>query len=101
MKLEVHSSKSHIIYVKTTKKHRVSEKTDIVDTMPFNDLLEAIARLSVDEQGMIAEIVRNRVIEERREEIANNAKVARQLYSEGKLRRGTLAELKKDLLTDK
>lgn len=71
----------------------------MADTLTFNDLLEAIGRLSVDEQGMIVEIVRNRVIEQRRGEIAHNARIARQQYLDGKLRRGTLEELERDLLS--
>ncbi len=72
----------------------------MAETMSFNDLLEAINRLSVDEQGMIVEIVRNRVIEQRREEIAHNAGIARRQYVEGKARRGTLEELGRDLLSE-
>lgn len=70
------------------------------ETLTINDLLEAITRLSIDEQGMIVEIVRNRVIEQRREEIAHNAELVRRQYSEGKLRRGTLEELEQDLSSE-
>lgn len=70
-----------------------------IEPLTFNDVLEAIARLSEEEQETIAEIVRRRIIEQRREEIAHNAKIARQQYRESKLRRGTLEELEQDLLS--
>ncbi len=72
----------------------------MAETLRFNDLLEAITRLSRDEQEMLAEIVRKRVIEQRREEISRNAKTAREHYVKGELRRGTLADLEEDLLRE-
>ena len=72
----------------------------MAETLTFNDLLEAITRLSSDEQEMLAEIVRKRVIEQRREEISRNAKTAREQYLKGELRRGTLADLEEDLLRE-
>ena len=39
---------------------------------PFDEILEAIERLSLDEQEDLINIARNRQIEQRREEIAAN-----------------------------
>ena len=55
----------------------------MAETLTFNDLLEAIARRPVEEQEMIAEIVRKRVIDERREEIKESIRISRQEYQDG------------------
>lgn len=72
----------------------------MAETLTFNELLEAIDRLPREEQKMLGEIVHNRVVEQRRGEIAHNAETARQFYLKGELRRGTLDDLEKDLLSE-
>jgi hypothetical protein len=48
--------------------------------MQFNQILEMIDYLSVDEQDDLINIVRNRQIEKRREEIATNITQSHQEY---------------------
>jgi hypothetical protein len=65
----------------------------------FNQILEMIDHLSLDEQEDLINIVRHRQIERRREEIAVNIAQADQEYQQGKVFRGTvddvIAELNK------
>jgi hypothetical protein len=61
--------------------------------MQFNQILDMIDNLSVDEQEDLISIVRHRQIERRREEIANNIDRARQEYQQGKVFRGTVDDI--------
>ena len=67
--------------------------------MQFNQILEAIACLSPEEQKDLIQIVEKRQIEQRREEIAANVTQARQEYQKDEVFRGTvedaIAELNK------
>jgi hypothetical protein len=69
-------------------------------TIQFNQILEMIDHLSVDEQDDLINIVQHRQIEKRREEIANNINQARQEYQEGKVFRGTVDEIIAELNSD-
>ena len=66
---------------------------------PFDQILEAIERLSLDEQEDLINIARNRQIEQRREEIAANIANARLEYQQDEVFRGAaddvIAELNK------
>ncbi len=59
----------------------------------FNQILEMIDHLSLDEQKDIIDIVRNRQIEKRREEIAQNIAQSHQEYQQGKVFRGTIDDI--------
>ncbi len=59
----------------------------------FNQILELIDKLSVDEQDELINIVHHRQIERRREEIATNITEAKQEYAQGKVFRGTVEEI--------
>ena len=65
----------------------------------FNQILEMIDNLSLDEQEDLINIARHRQIEQRREEIASNIIKADQEYQQDKVFRGTvddvIAELNK------
>ena len=64
----------------------------------FNEVLERVNRLSEEEQEMISEIIKNRIQERRREEIARNAKETFKAIKKGKAQRGSVRDLKFDLL---
>ncbi len=66
-------------------------------TKQFNQILEMIDNLSFDEQEDLINIVRHRQTERRREEIAINIAQAHQEYQEGKVFRGTAAEIIEEL----
>lgn len=63
----------------------------------FNDILEIIESLSEEQRESLIEIVRNRLIEERRDRLAQSIKKARREYARGEVRKGTVAELRREL----
>ncbi len=68
-------------------------------TINFGDVLEEVNQLSDEEQEMLTDIIRNRLRERRREEIAKNACETYKAIKEGHARTGSLDELKQDLMT--
>jgi hypothetical protein len=64
----------------------------VTKTSSFNKLLESIARLSIEEQEMLTEIVRKRIIERRREELAESIRNSRQEYRDGLTGHGTVQD---------
>lgn len=70
------------------------------DVTPFQEALDHIERLPVADQEAVLEIVRQRLVEQRRGEIAHNAKVTLQSLREGRARFGTVDDLRRDLLDE-
>lgn len=64
---------------------------------PFQTVLEMIDGLSTDDQTALVEIVRKRLIERRREEIAANAQSTLQAFREGRASYGTVDDLRREL----
>jgi ribosomal protein S4 len=73
-----------------------------MDTQPltFDEILDTIERLPIEQQETLLDVLHNRLIELRREQIARNAAEARQLYHAGKLPTGTVDDLMVDLSSD-
>jgi hypothetical protein len=65
---------------------------------PFQKALEAVESLPFDDREEIIEIIKRRLAEDRREEIAANAREAVHAVREKRAKYGTIEELKKDLL---
>jgi acyl-CoA reductase-like NAD-dependent aldehyde dehydrogenase len=65
---------------------------------PFQKALEAVESLPFDEREDVIEIIKRRLAEDRREEIAANAREAVKAVREKQAKYGTIEELKKDLL---
>jgi hypothetical protein len=63
----------------------------------FQDALELIESLSEDERQSLVEIVNRRLVEQRREELAQNIVEAREDHKRGKVRRGAVEDLLRDL----
>lgn len=59
----------------------------------FDQILEMIENLPLDEQEDIINIARNRQIEQRREEIATNITNARLEYQQDEVFRGSLEDI--------
>lgn len=70
------------------------------ETIQFNQILEMIDYLSVDEQDDLINIIQHRQIEKRREEIANNINQSRKDYQEGNVFRGTVDDIIAELNDD-
>ncbi|MGB5156407.1 hypothetical protein [Desulfobacterium sp. N47] len=66
----------------------------------FQKAIDAVESLPFDDREELLEILRMRVAEERRDEIAANAKEALQAVKEKRAHFGTVEDLKKDLLKD-
>ncbi len=68
--------------------------------LTVNDALESLSTLSLDDQLMVSEILRNRAIEERRREIADSIRISREEYAIGNTEHGSvddfLARIEKD-----
>ncbi|MBU1054473.1 MAG: hypothetical protein KKC46_11680 [Proteobacteria bacterium] len=64
----------------------------------FQKAIDAVESLPFDDREELLEILRMRVAEERRDEIAANAKEALQAVQEKRAQFGTVEDLKKDLL---
>jgi hypothetical protein len=66
----------------------------------FNDLLEGICRLPLEDQEMLVEIIKKRQVEQTRLKIAKEARNAMREYRQGLTKRGTVEDLFKDLESD-
>ena len=65
---------------------------------PFQKAIDAVESLPLEDREEVLEIIRMRLAEQRRDEIAANASEAVQAVREGRAKYGTVEDLKKDLL---
>lgn len=63
----------------------------------FQKVIEHVEALPVDDQMLLIEIIRQRLVEGRRAELAAEVAEARQAYQTGSVRRGTVEDLLKEL----
>lgn len=63
----------------------------------FQKALEIIESLPENQQGDLIDIIRRRLIEQRRERIADGIREAREEYTKGEVKMGTVDELMKEL----
>ncbi|MDJ0902153.1 MAG: hypothetical protein QNJ55_25460 [Xenococcus sp. MO_188.B8] len=66
-------------------------------TSKFNEILNQIDNLSYADQEMLIDIVKKRLIENRRDEIADNIKQAHQEYKSGNVVRGSVEDIINEL----
>jgi hypothetical protein len=62
-------------------------------------VIEDVETLPVDDQMLLIEIIRQRLIQHRRSDLISDVAEARQAYQEGNVRRGTVDDLLKELDT--
>jgi hypothetical protein len=65
---------------------------------PFQKAIEAVESLPFSEREEVLEVIKLRLAEDRRQEIAANAREAIEAVREKRARYGTVEDLKKDLL---
>ncbi len=65
-------------------------------TITFNDALEIVESLPEGQRESLIEIVKNRLIEERRDRLAQNIKEAREEYARSDIRKGTVDDLMRE-----
>lgn len=63
----------------------------------FDQVLESIETLSLDEQEALVQVVQRRIVEKRRDEIAENITQSRLEYAKGKVFRGKVSEIMNEL----
>ena len=66
----------------------------------LNKLIEDFNHLPLDEKEYLVEIAKKQLIEAKREEIAKRAKEAEKNYKKGRIKSGTVKDLRKDLESD-
>jgi hypothetical protein len=62
-------------------------------SLGFQEVLEAVETLPPEDQVILLEIIRNRLIACRRSELVAEVKEARAAYKRGRIRRGTVSDL--------
>jgi hypothetical protein len=67
---------------------------------PIQQALDQIEKLGAEDQQVVVEIVRQRLIERRRQDIAQNARATVQAFREGRARYGTAEDLQRDLANE-
>jgi hypothetical protein len=63
----------------------------------FQDALEIIEALPEEQRESLMEIVRHRLVDERRERLAQSIKEAKEEYRRGEFKKGSLKDLISDL----
>lgn len=63
-----------------------------MQTVTFNEALEVIESLPIDDQAALLEIIQRRLIEHRRAEIANNIAQTKAAHQAGTVFRGTVED---------
>jgi len=64
----------------------------------FQKALEVIETLPEEQRESLIDIIRRRMVEERRDQLALNIKKARVEYKQGKVKRGTVDDMMDELL---
>jgi hypothetical protein len=68
-------------------------------TSPLQAAIDVVEQLSDEDQAHLLEIIYQRLIEKRREQVVQEVKEARSLYRAGQIRRGTIDALLHELDT--
>lgn len=63
----------------------------------FEEALDIIDRLPVEDQEALVDIVHKRLVDQRRREIAANAQATLQAFHEGRASYGTVDDLRREL----
>lgn len=63
----------------------------------FQDALETVEKLPLDDQAALVKIVSQRLIEEGRVELAQDVREAREAFRKGDVQRGSVSDLLKEL----
>jgi len=66
-------------------------------TSIFQETIEAIEKLPAEEQNMVVDIIRNRLVQQRREQLVQNVANARAEYAAGDVYRGSVEDVMAEL----
>jgi hypothetical protein len=68
-----------------------------VETSELQRVIDTVESLPVDDQMLLIDIIRQRLIQHQRADLAAQVAEARQAYQAGEVRRGTVEDLLRDL----
>ena len=63
----------------------------------LDEILDKVDEIPLEDQGILAELIRNRYKEKRREEILANARQTMEEYNKGLTSKGTVSDLLREL----
>ena len=66
-------------------------------SMSFQDLIDAVETMPLDDQAMLVNLINKRIQEKRRAELLAGVQEARDAFSRGEVKRGSFEDLMKDL----
>jgi len=69
----------------------------VTTSTPFQEALDCVDRLPLGDQEALVEIVRKRLVDKRRREIAAGARFTLQAFREGRAGYGTVEDLRREL----
>ncbi|MBW4683140.1 MAG: hypothetical protein KME19_24100 [Microcoleus vaginatus WJT46-NPBG5] len=72
-----------------------------MNRISFQEIIDSVEQLSLEEQENLFELIKKRRIEKRRFEIAANAKATLESLKEGTAKKGSVDDLIADLLDNK
>jgi hypothetical protein len=71
--------------------------SQILSSSRFQEVIDKVEALPPDDQMLLIELIRQRLIQHRRDELASDISESRTAYERGEVRRGTVADLMEDL----
>jgi hypothetical protein len=66
-------------------------------TLSFQDLIEAVEAMPLEDQSIFVELINKRIMEKRRAELVAEVQNARRAFESGDVKRGSFKDLMKDL----
>ena len=66
-------------------------------SLGFQDLIDAVESLPLEDRSLLVEIVNKRIIEKRRAELESEVMASKDAFRQGNVKRGTVEDLMKDL----
>jgi len=74
--------------------------TETMSKPSFQELIETVESLPIEDREMLVEIINKRIVEQRREELVADMEASLEAYKRGEVRTGTVDDLMKDLQED-
>lgn len=71
-----------------------------MNSISFQEIIDSVEKLSLEEQDSLFELIKKRRIEKRRFEIAANAKATLESLKQGTAKKGSVDDLISDLLDE-
>ena len=74
--------------------------TEAIEKSSFQELIESVEALPLDDQQILMDIINRRIIEQRREELFSDMEESLEAYRKGEVRIGSVDDLFRDLDED-